>query len=57
MIEKSYEKNARNKGAKYGEKEEDTYISRRSSSSAKPPIDLFVGGALVSSAAALTKAS
>jgi hypothetical protein len=33
MIDQSYEKNARNKGAKYGKKEEDTYISRRSSSS------------------------
>jgi hypothetical protein len=32
-------------------------MSRRSSSSAKPPIDLFVGGALVFSAAALIKVS
>jgi hypothetical protein len=57
MIDKSYERNARNKKTKYDFREEGAYISKRSSSSAKPPVDLFTGEALVSTTAALTKAS
>jgi hypothetical protein len=38
-------------------KEVSTYSSKRSSSSAKTPVDLFTGEVLTSSTAALTKVS
>jgi hypothetical protein len=48
---------ARSKRMKYGFTEKDTYTSKRSSSSAKPPVDLFAGEDLASSTAASIKAS